>query len=303
MRILFLGTPDFSVPSLELLHNAGYEIVAAVTAPDKPAGRGLHLHQSPVKRYAAQHGLKVLQPEKLRDESFLSEIRALKPEVGVVVAFRKLPEAVWALPLKGTFNLHASLLPEYRGAAPINWAIINGETETGLTTFFLTHEIDTGKIILQQRISIGSSETAGELHDRMKTAGAALVLQTVKAIEEGTVKLIEQPLHDQFRRAPKIFNEDCRINFHNTAFAVFNLIRGLSPLPGAFTLVNGKLLKIFCANMRPELPDAPPGTMTTDDRTFLRFACTDGWIEATEVQLQGKKRMKTDDFLRGYRLT
>jgi methionyl-tRNA formyltransferase len=303
MRILFLGTPDFSVPSLELLHNAGHEIVAAVTAPDKPAGRGLHLHQSPVKRYAAQHGLKVLQPEKLRDESFLSELRALEPEVGVVVAFRKLPEAVWALPLKGTFNLHASLLPEYRWAAPINWAIINGETETGLTTFFLTHEIDTGKIILQQRISIGSTETAGELHDRMKATGAVLVLQTVKAIEEGTVKVIEQPLHDQFRRAPKIFTEDCRINFHNTAFAVFNLIRGLSPSPGAFTLVNGNLLKIFRARISSELPDAPPGTMTTDNRTFLRFACADAWIEATEVQLQGKKRMKTDEFLRGHRLT
>ena len=303
MKIIFLGTPDFAVPSLEILLRAGYDITAVITAPDKPAGRGMHLHPSAVKKYAVAHGLKVLQPDKLKNENFLAELKSLQPDLGVVVAFRKLPEAVWAMPRLGTFNLHASLLPQYRGAAPINWAIINGETETGATTFFLTHEIDTGKIIMQRKTEIGAEETAGELHDRLKVSGAELVLQTVKQIENHSVELIEQPSPAALKKAPKIFTEDCRIDFSKSVDEVFNLIRGLSPYPAAFTSFQSTMLKIFrCRKIMDAPPAAAVGSFSTDGKSYLRFACRDGWIEATELQAEGKKKMSTEEFLRGYRM-
>jgi len=302
MRILFLGTPEFAVPSLEILLNEGHEIVSVITAPDKPAGRGMHLQQSAIKKFAAEHELKILQPEKLKDENFLSELKSLEPDLGVVVAFRKLPETVWSLPRLGTFNLHASLLPDYRGAAPINWAIINGEKETGVTTFFLTHEIDMGKIILREKISIGAEETAGELHDRMKTIGATLVSKTVKQIKQGNVQTQSQPLTDHFKKAPKIFTEDCRIHFDKSVDEVFNLIRGLSPYPAAFTMLNSKVLKIFRAKKISENVNQEAGEISSDGKTFLRFACRDGRIETTEVQLEGKKKMSIEEFLRGFHL-
>jgi len=297
-----MGTPEFAVPSLEILLKEGCSIAAVITAPDKPAGRGMHLHQSAVKKFALDNNLKILQPEKLKDENFLSELKSLQPDLGVVVAFRKLPESVWDLPRLGTFNLHASLLPNYRGAAPINWAIINGEKETGATTFFLTHEIDTGKIILQEKISIGDEETAGELHDRMKIMGASLVLKTVKQIENGNTQTTDQLLNGDFKKAPKIFTEDCGIHFEKTTDEVFNLIRGLSPYPAAFTTMNAKVLKIFRAGKILELHSATPGSVSSDGKTFLRFACSDGWIEIKELQLEGKKKMSVEEFLRGHKL-
>ena len=297
-----MGTPEFAVPSLEILLKEGYSIAAVITAPDKPAGRGMHLHQSAVKKFALENNLKILQPEKLKDENFLSELKSLQPDLGVVVAFRKLPEAVWNLPRLGTFNLHASLLPNYRGAAPINWAIINGEKETGATTFFLTHEIDTGKIILQEKIPIGESETADELHDRMKVIGASLILKTLKQIENGNIQTTDQLLSGDFKKAPKIFTEDCQINFEKTTEEVFNLIRGLSPYPASFTTLNGKMLKIFRAEKKLEAHSATPGSILSDGKTFLRFACSDGWIEIKELQLEGKKKMTVEEFLRGHKL-
>lgn len=297
-----MGTPDFAVPSLEILLHAGYDISAVITAPDKPAGRGMHLHPSAVKKYAATHGLKVLQPDKLKNENFLAELKSLQPDLGVVVAFRKLPEAVWAMPRLGTFNLHASLLPQYRGAAPINWAIINGETETGATTFFLTHEIDTGKIIMQQKTEIGDEETAGELHDRLKVIGAELVLQTVRQIENHSVEIKEQPSPPSLKKAPKIFTEDCRIDFSKSVDEVFNLIRGLSPYPAAFTAFEGTMMKIFRCRKIVDASQAAEGSLSTDGKTYLRFACRDGWIAVTELQAEGKKKMSTEEFLRGYRI-
>lgn len=302
MKILFLGTPEFAVPTLEVLLNAGYEVVATVTAPDKPAGRGLHLQQSAVKKFSLEKKLRVLQPEKLKDEQFISTLKSLCPDLAVVVAFRKLPEAVWTLPPMGTFNLHASLLPDYRGAAPINRAIMNGETVTGVTTFFLTHEIDTGKIILQERVSIASDETAGELHDRLKLIGAQLVLETVRKIENKTAIAVDQPFGSDNKKAPKIFTEDCRINFDKPVAEVYNLIRGLSPYPAAFTILNEKVIRVFRATPINEDHDAAPGSVSTDGRSFLRFACRGGWIQFDELQMEGKKRMMTEDFLRGNRI-
>ncbi|HYV92103.1 MAG TPA: methionyl-tRNA formyltransferase [Chitinophagales bacterium] len=301
-RILFLGTPEFAVPSLEILLEGGYKIIGVITAPDKPAGRGLQLHESAVKKFATQNNLKVLQPEKLKDENFLNELKSLQPDLAVVVAFRKLTETVWNLPRLGTFNLHASLLPNYRGAAPINWAVINGEKETGVTTFFITHEIDTGKIILQEKVLIGQEETAGELHDELKTVGGSLVLKTVQQIESGNVSVIEQPMTNHFKKAPKLFTADCKIDWTKNAQEIFNLIRGLSPYPAAFTGLNGKVFKIFRAKKISEAHHQTPGKIYSDGKTFLRFACDDGWIEATEVQLEGKKKMTAEEFLRGHRI-
>lgn len=301
-RILFMGTPEFAVPSLEILLKENYKVVAVITSPDKPAGRGLQLQESAVKKFAMKNNLKVLQPEKLKDENFLREVQSLKPDLAVVVAFRKLPEAIWILPQLGTFNLHASLLPYYRGAAPINWAIINGEKETGVTTFFITHEIDTGKIILQEKVPIGEEETAGELHDQLKITGASLVLRTVKQIENGNVSVIEQPMTNNFKKAPKIFTSDCLIDWKKSPGEIYNLIRGLSPYPAAFTQLNGKMLKIFRAKKISEPHDLPEGKIYSDGKTFLRFACSNGWIEATEVQLEGKKKMTSEEFLRGHRV-
>jgi methionyl-tRNA formyltransferase len=305
LRIVFMGTPEFAVAPLDALVKAGSNIVGVITAPDKPAGRGMQLQQSAVKKYALEQGLNVLQPEKLKNPEFLEALKALKADLQVVVAFRMLPEVVWNMPPLGTINLHASLLPHYRGAAPINWAVINGEKETGLTTFKLQHEIDTGNILLQEKLPIGDNETAGELHDRMKEAGAALVVQTVEGLAAGTLKETPQAAlangNEQLKTAPKIFTETCKIDWNKGVDDIFNLIRGLSPYPAAFTYVGGKLLKIYKAGKLLTAPSISPGEHETDGKTYLRFAAADGYITVTGLQLEGKKRMGVEDFLRGYK--
>ncbi len=297
-----MGTPEFAVPSLEILWKSGFNIVGVITAPDKPAGRGLQLQQSAVKKFAIEKGLNVLQPEKLKNENFIAELKSLRPDLAVVVAFRKLPEVVWQLPPLGTFNLHASLLPQYRGAAPINWAIMNGEKETGATTFFINQEIDTGKILFQEKINIRDDETAGELHDELKTLGAALVLKTVQSIDEKTFTEHDQLLTPSFKTAPKLFTTNCKINWEKSADEIYNLIRGLSPYPAAFTLLQGKNLKIFRSKKIIEAHQKKSGDIFSDGKTFLRFACVDGWIDVNELQLEGKKKMVTEEFLRGNKI-
>jgi methionyl-tRNA formyltransferase len=308
LRIIFLGTPEFAVASLDALVQADYNIVGVVTAPDKPAGRGMKLQESAIKKYAVEKGLKILQPEKLKNPEFLKELKSLNAQLQVVVAFRMLPEAVWNMPLMGTINVHGSLLPQYRGAAPINWAIINGEKETGVTTFKLKHEIDTGDILLQEKIPIGDDETAGELHDRMKEIGAQLLAKTVEGLFNGTLKEKPQEVigNEQWamgnlKHAPKIFTETCKIDWNKSVDEVYNLIRGLSPYPGAFTELEGKTLKMFKAKKIKEQPKITAGAFDTDKKTFLRFACTDGFIDVKELQLEGKKKILVEDFLRGYR--
>lgn len=303
LRIIFLGTPEFAVPSLASLIDNGFAIAAVVTAPDKPAGRGLQLQQSPIKQFALMKGLPVLQPPKLKDPSFLEQLRSYKANLQVVIAFRMLPEVVWDMPELGTFNLHASLLPQYRGAAPINWAIINGEKETGLTTFFLRHEIDTGDILFQEKLSICESETAGELHDRMSLAGASLVLKTAQAIESDSIVPTPQPeVTDDIKAAPKIFKEHCRIHWDRPAAEIYNLIRGLSPFPGAFTVLDGKVFKIYASETEQDSLAPGAGTVSTDGKTRLAIASHGAWILLKEVQLEGKKRMGVEEFLRGYRV-
>ncbi len=306
IRIVFMGTPEFAVASLARLVDAGCNIVGVVTAPDKPAGRGMELQQSAVKKYASEKGLTILQPEKLKSPEFIASLQSLKADLQVVVAFRMLPEIVWNMPPMGTVNVHGSLLPQYRGAAPINWAIINGETFTGVTTFKLKHDIDTGDILLQEKIEIGEYETAGELHDKMKENGAGLLLKTIMGIAKGN--LIEVPQHQTSNikqqtllHAPKIFTETCHINWNKSAMEIFNLIRGLSPYPAAFTELENKKLKIFKAEKIITNHQAKAGSFETDGKNFLRFACIDGFINITELQLEGKKKMNTADFLRGYR--
>lgn len=301
MRIIFMGTPEFAVPSLEILVKNGFEVLAVVTAPDKPAGRGLKVSESAMKKFALEHSLKILQPQKLKDPRFLEELKSLRPDLQVVVAFRMLPEEVWSLPPFGTINLHASLLPDYRGAAPINWAIINGETETGLTTFYIEKEIDTGNIIFQEKMEIGFEETAGELHDRMMMAGAELVLKTVQAIEKGEAPSIRQPHSISPKHAPKLSREITKIKWDQPALKVYNLIRGLSPYPGAWTILDGKVFKIYRAGKFFKAPDKPAGTFIFSKRD-LRIATPDGYIIPKEVQLEGKKKMGIDEFLRGYNL-
>ena len=306
LRIVFMGTPEFAVPSLDKLLQAGYNIAGVVTAPDKPAGRGMNIQQSAIKKYAVEKGLKILQPEKLKSEDFLKELKELHADLQIVVAFRMLPEVVWDMPPMGTINLHASLLPQYRGAAPINRAIINGEKETGATTFKLQHQIDTGDILLQQKINIGEDETAGELHDRMKEIGADLLLRTVKGLTENTLKESPQLWSDRdgqtmLKHAPKLSTETSKINWNKNADEVHNLIRGLSPYPAAFTILNGKTLKIYKAKKEITQPAITPGEKKTDKKTFLKFACNNGYISITELQLEGKKRMSVEEFLRGYR--
>ncbi len=311
IRIIFMGTPQFAVESLKALVENGYNVVGVVTMPDKPAGRGYKLQSSAVKQYAQQQGLKVLQPEKLKDDAFLFELKQLKADLQIVVAFRMLPEVVWAMPPKGTFNLHASLLPQYRGAAPINWALINGEKETGVTTFFLSHEIDTGKIIFRKRTPIHDDDNAETLHDRLMTLGAQLVLDTVDAISEDTIQPIPQQdllaKDIELKAAPKIFRETGHVNWNRTTGEVYNFIRGLSPSPTAWTemqpgdeteplrfkLYAGEVIKIGESS-------TVPGTILTDHKTFLDVAAKDGFIRITDIQLSGKKRMQTADFLRGY---
>ncbi|HTR27692.1 MAG TPA: methionyl-tRNA formyltransferase [Puia sp.] len=300
-RIVFMGTPEFAVASLDAIYRAGYPIVAVITTPDKPAGRGMQLTESAVKKYAREKGLPILQPEKLKAPVFVEELRSLAADLQVVVAFRMLPELVWNMPPMGTVNLHGSLLPQYRGAAPINWAIINGETETGVTTFKLQHDIDTGNILLQEKMPIGPDETAGELHDRMKETGARLLVRTIDGIAAGTLAARPQENVPGLRHAPRIFTETCRIDWTKPTATIYNLIRGLSPFPAAFTALDGKLLKIYRAKQDRTPPAVAPGETETDNRTYLRWGTADGYIRATELQLEGKKRLNVEDFLRGYK--
>jgi methionyl-tRNA formyltransferase len=310
LKIIFMGTPDFATASLKALVEADCNIVGVITAPDKPAGRGLKLHESDVKKYAVEKNLKILQPEKLKDKRFLDELKALNSDLQVVVAFRMLPEAVWTMPPMGTINLHASLLPQYRGAAPINWAIINGEKETGVTTFKLKHEIDTGDILMQEKIAIGENETAGELHDRMKEIGARLLLKTIQGLANGDLREISQAniqhstfniQHHPLKHAPKIFKEACRIDWNKSVTEIHNLVRGLSPHPAAFTELQGKTLKVYRSEKELNTPSLSPGNFETDKKSFLKFACTDGYIHIKELQMEGKKKMAIREFLRGYR--
>ena len=301
-----MGTPEFAVASLDALVNAGFNIVGVITAPDKPGGRGMKLQESAVKKYAIEKGLKVLQPEKLKNPQFLEELRLLNADLQVVVAFRMLPEAVWNMPPMGTINVHASLLPQYRGAAPINWAVINGEKESGVTTFQLKHEIDTGDILLQEKVSINENETAGELHDKLKVLGSQVLVKTIYGLANGSLK--ERPQSqiinsksEAVRHAPKIFTETCKINWNKSAEEVHNLIRGLSPFPGAFTYLHDKLLKIYKSEKELKQPLNQQGQFETDGKTFLKFACSDGFIHVKELQLEGKKKMNIEDFLRGYK--
>lgn len=300
-----MGTPEFAVASLEAILEAGFQVVGVVTAPDKPAGRGMQLTESAVKKFAREKGLLILQPEKLRDPGFLETLRALKADLQIVVAFRMLPEVVWDMPPMGTVNLHGSLLPQYRGAAPINWAVINGEKETGVTTFQLQHAIDTGGILLQDRFPIAETDTAGDVHDRMKVIGAKLLVRTIEGLAAGT--LLPRPQEDSsdLKHAPKIFTETGKIDWNKPAGEVYNLIRGLSPFPAAYTELDGRLLKIYRAEktVHALAPDVAPGVYDTDGKTYLRFATPDGYIRVTEIQLEGKKRMVIGDFLRGYRFS
>ena len=305
MRIIFMGTPDFAVASLDALVQAGFDIVAVVTAPDKPAGRGQKLNESAVKKYATEHALPVLQPDKLKDPVFLDQLSSYKADLQVVVAFRMLPVVVWDMPAKGTINLHASLLPAYRGAAPINWAVINGEKETGVSTFFLQHEIDTGNLIFSESVPIGDKETAGEVHDKLMITGAKLLVKTVRAIEQGNYS--ETPQEEisgsTVTHAPKIFKEDCLINWSRPVQQVYNHIRGLSPYPAAYTIFKDKTFKIYAAELLTEKPEKQPSEFLSDGKTYLKFACQDGWISVKDVQLEGKKRMSVEEFLRGFRIS
>ncbi|PWV45014.1 methionyl-tRNA formyltransferase [Chitinophaga sp. S165] len=304
IRIIFMGTPDFAVASLDILVQNGYNVVGVITAPDKPAGRGLQLQQSAVKQYAVSKGLHVLQPEKLKNPEFLEELRALKADLQVVVAFRMLPELVWDMPPLGTINVHASLLPNYRGAAPINWAIINGEKQSGVTTFKLQHEIDTGDILFSQSVEIRDDETAGELHDDLMATGADLLLKTVQALASGNAKGTPQAhiKAEDIKHAPKIFKEDCQIKWEQPIDQIHNLVRGLSPYPTAWTTLNGKGLKVFKASGEHTKPNVAPGEVITDNKTYLKIAAADGYLSLLEIQLEGKKRMDIEAFLRGYKI-
>jgi len=305
MRIVFMGTPQFAVPSLDELVTAGCDIVAVVTAPDKPAGRGQKMNESAVKQYAVANGIPVLQPLKLKDPEFLEQLKSFGAELQVVVAFRMLPEVVWNMPARGTINLHASLLPQYRGAAPINWVLINGEKESGVTTFFLRHEIDTGNILFTEKVTLTGHETAGELHDRLMYKGAGLLVKTVKGVESGRYN--EHPQSQlaegvELRHAPKLFKEDGEIDWNQPAEVIYNKIRGLSPVPTAYTTLNGKNLKIYRSEFEHGGPDVQAGNYITDGKTYLKFATPDGFVSLTEVQLEGKKQMGIVEFLRGVRL-
>ncbi|MBC8154457.1 MAG: methionyl-tRNA formyltransferase [Bacteroidetes bacterium] len=297
-----MGTPDFAVASLRQLIVGGCDVVAVVTAPDRPSGRGLQVVPSPVKRAAQDAGLPVLQPEKLRDPDFLAELRSYRADLQVVVAFRMLPEVVWAMPTVGTFNLHASKLPQYRGAAPINWAVINGETETGATTFFIEKEIDTGQMIFQETEPIHADDTAGTLHDRLMLQGAALVLKTVRAIEAGNYPRTPQPHLRHPKLAPKLQREMCVIDWNQPAETIRNFVRGLSPYPTAWTHLNGKTYKIYKVRLVEHAHIATIGQSHTDGKTFIHVAATDGWLAIDELQAEGKRKMTVGEFLRGNRL-
>jgi methionyl-tRNA formyltransferase len=311
LRIVFMGTPEFAVASLDILLKNGYNIAGVITAPDRPAGRGLELMHSDVKKYALGKGLKILQPEKLKSEAFLTELRELKADLQIVVAFRMLPEQVWNMPRLGTINLHGSLLPQYRGAAPIHRAVMNGETETGVSTFFLKQEIDTGKIIFQEKTPIGDEETTGDLHDRLMMIGADLVLKTVQAIDHGDYPQLDQQrlLKDgeAMKEAPKLFKEDCRIRWSDDIRVIHNFIRGLSPYPAAFTELvspDGKSypLKIFRADQEESSHQNAIGSVHTDEKMFLKIAVPGGFVNIQELQLAGKRKMAAGEFLRGFQL-
>jgi len=300
LRIIFMGTPDFAVPTLRIIHESSYDVVAVVTAPDKPAGRGLQLHSSPVKEYALSQNIPVLQPVKLKDPVFLEELKSFNGNIQIVVAFRMLPDVVWQMPELGTFNLHASLLPDYRGAAPINWAVINGEKETGITTFFLKHDVDTGDIIFQEKIPIEPDENAGSVHDRLMVAGAGLVLKTLKAIESDSIETFPQTVFHVSKPAPKLFKGNCRIDWKNKSLDdLHNFIRGLSPHPAAWTTLDGKVLKIYKTMKEIVVANDTPGTIFTDQKTFIKIAANGGYLQLLELQLEGRKRMSVEEFLRG----
>ncbi len=309
LRIVFMGTPDFAVASLDILVRHNYNIVGVITAPDKPAGRGQQVQQSAVKKYASEKGLTILQPEKLKSDFFLNELKQLNVDLQIVVAFRMLPEIVWNMPPLGTFNLHGSLLPQYRGAAPINWAVINGEKTTGVSTFFLQHQIDTGKIIFREKINIDENDTAGIIHDKLMLIGAELVLKTVQAIERNDYPQIDQSKFiekgETEKHAPKIFKEDCKIDWNNSVDEIHNLIRGLSPYPTAYTelVAPNKIIhsvKIFISEKEICTHSFSVPTLHTDNKTYLKVAVKNGFIHILELQLAGKKKLEIKEFLRGF---
>lgn len=303
LKIVFMGTPEFAVPSLEMLVQNNVHVVAVITAPDKPQGRGQKIVFSPVKECALRYNIPVLQPTNLKSAAFLEELKNLQADLQVVVAFRMLPEAVWNMPPKGTFNLHASLLPQYRGAAPINWAIINGETETGVTTFFLQHDIDTGTIIFQDREPIDAEDNAGTVYERLMKKGASLVLKTVQAIEAGKYTVTPQPRDIPIKHAPKIFRETCEIRWDQSTDQIRNFVRGLSPYPAAWTTIGGKTFKIYKASeVSRDDSVENPGKHVTDNKNYLYFKTKDGWIAIDELQPEGKRRMTIHDFFRGNNL-
>jgi methionyl-tRNA formyltransferase len=298
-----MGTPGFAAESLKALLNSSHQVVAVITAPDKPAGRGQKLRVSAVKELALQHELKILQPTNLKSEAFADELRNLAPDLAVVVAFRMLPKVVWSIPKYGTLNLHASLLPQYRGAAPINWVLINGETQTGVTTFFINEQIDTGAILKQKAVDISATENAGNLHDKLMTVGAHLIIETLNGIEKGTLEAQAQNFIDDLKAAPKIFKEHLKLDFSKSAKSVYNKIRGLSPYPAAYASFfdgqNELNLKIYAAELEPDNAAEESGTLRSDGKKYLKVAAKNGWLNLTEVQLAGKKRMKIHDFLNG----
>lgn len=311
LRIVYMGTPDFAVEALRQLVEGGYNVVGVITMPDKPAGRGHKMQYSPVKQYALERNLPLLQPEKLKDEAFVEALCAWKADLQIVVAFRMLPEVVWNMPRLGTFNLHASLLPQYRGAAPINWAVINGDTETGITTFFLKHEIDTGEVIQQVRVPIADTDNVEVVHDKLMMLGGKLVVETVDDILNGTVKSIpqeEMTVVGELRPAPKIFKETCRIDWNQPVKKVYDFIRGLSPYPAAWTeLINSEgeavVMKVFESEKINETHDLTPGTIVTDGKKYIKVAVPDGFVSILSLQLPSKKRLQTDELLRGFHLT
>jgi len=305
LKVVFFGTPDFAVASLDALVQNGFSVLAVVTAPDKPAGRGMQLQASAVKQYALQHQLQILQPEKLKDPQFIAALQELAADVHIVVAFRMLPELVWNMPPQGTINVHGSLLPQYRGAAPINWAIMNGETETGVTTFRLKHQIDTGNILLQSKTPIFKEDNFSTVYQRLMLMGAELLVNTLRQLEAGSLQEVPQDNIEEstLKHAPKLFKENLQIDFNKPAAELVNFIRGLAPFPTAYTFLEQKQLKVFLAHVVNEAPQVAVGTMQTDAKSYIRFACPDAWLYIDELQLEGKKRMETIAFLRGFRFS
>lgn len=302
IKIIFFGTPDFAVASLEAIYNAGFNIVAVVTVPDKPSGRGLNMQSSQIKDFAVSKNIDVLQPQKLKDSHFISQLQTFNADLFIVVAFRMLPEVVWNMPPMGTINVHASLLPQYRGAAPINWAIINGEAQTGVTTFKLKHEIDTGNILLQKVVQIRDDENVGELYKTLMKEGALLLIQTIHGLIDNNIQeLVQDTSGSVIKHAPKIFKEMTLIDWNKSAIENFNFIRGLSPYPAAFTYIDNKKIKIYSSKVSNVKSNAQTGSYDTDSKTFLRIACNDVWLEILEVQQEGKKQMDINSFLRGFR--